>query len=253
MKTDKPILFSGPMVRAILDGRKTQTRRVVKPQPSLFQKEVVGAHWVDPFFEGDPAFWAVNSEGKYLGKWRKDCPYGQPGGLLWVRETFADVNSESGPGFAYRADESFGRPDYDGPDYGAGPSFDYDKYPRGSFSMWYSDLLNGAEGHSWKPSIHMPRWASRITLEITGVRVERLQDISEDDARAEGIPPFVPEDIGSAAFKEGPRWYRHNFEDLWQSINGPGSWDANPWVWVVEFNPHQMNIDDYLKTQEGTP
>lgn len=157
---ERPILFSGPMVRAILDGRKTQTRRVVKPRQGMLDD------WT-----GLP------------------CPYGKPGDRLWVRETcyFEQPHGE----VIYRADP--------GSEKALDPEF---------------------TGLRWRPSIHMPRWASRITLEIVNVRVERLQDIRVDDARAEGVTA---------------KWPVHGFRNLWQSINGFGSWDANPWVWVVEF------------------
>ncbi len=164
--SEKPILFSGEMIRAVLDGRKTQTRRVVKPQP-------VGL-WAAP------------------GKSR--CPYGQPGGRLWVRETFYPERSHRGP-VSYRA--TWPRDD-DPPDGG------------------------------WKPSIFMPRWASRITLEIVSVRVEQVQDISEDDARAEGV------DDGTGQTRPlHPYWFRA----LWDSINSKRGygWEKNPWVWVVAF------------------
>lgn len=197
----RPILFSGEMVRAILDGRKTQTRRVLKPS------------WSRCLDLTDPDDRARAVE---------QCPYGVPGDRLWVRETWADVNSSEGPALLYRADggmrtwhefsETFG------PDYGAGPSMDYVAYP-GEYVMWWSDLLAGEPDHRWRPSIYMPRWASRLTLEVTEVRVERVQEVSEEDARAEGVGT------------------REQFIDLWGSINmkrGYG-WAKNPWVWVVSF------------------
>ena len=183
---ERPVLFSGPMVRAILDGHKTQTRRVVKPQPPYHAVEVFD--WRAPDIPE-----AVKAhEGCYYNdmdglNFHCKCPYGGPGDQLWVREAFtvcADNN------IFYRAD---GKPD-----------------------PW--------DGVRWKPSIHMPRLASRITLEITGVRVERLQDISEEDALAEGVTRSALDP-----------WNRTAFARLWESINGPDSWDANPFVWVVEF------------------
>lgn len=203
MKTDKPILFSGPMVRAILGGRKTQTRRVVKPQPD------------SAAFGGKP-YWNIgglrlDSDARKPLK----CPYGQPGGLLWVRESYWINKSKF---FAA---------------YCGGDCPEY-------------EIIDA--GYKKRPSIHMPRAASRLTLEITGIRVERLQDISEHDALAEGIEPK-----GFSSCEEYNKTHETpslQFQALWQSINGPDSWDADPWVWVVEFKPHQMNIDDYLKTQE---
>ena len=171
--SERPILFSGPMVRALLDGRKTQTRRVVKPQPDAALGDLPGAAWNAGF---------VNVS----------CPYGAPGDTLWARETWGPFEG----GFIYRADE--------------GPNVKPD------------------DGR-WHPSIHMPRWASRLTLHIKSVRVERLQEISEADALAEGCTAKLAEE--APALDEA----RQDFRELWESINGPGSWDANPWVWVVEF------------------
>lgn len=184
---ERPILFSGPMVRAILDGRKTQTRRVVKPQP--FSNEEYRFNFPKPLRGG---LLACNYLSSHL------CPCGQPGDWLWVRETWCH---EFEGGYLYRADDLSG----------LAPEFvDGDGNPTGR--------------SGWKPSIHMPRAASRITLEITGVRVERLQEISEDDAIAEGV-------VGHEEIQPASAYYR----ELWESINGHGSWDANPWVWVVEF------------------
>ena len=177
---ERPILFSGPMVQAIREGRKTQTRRVVKPQPDFVNKLGV------PFYP----------DGKGPVDYRL-CPYGQTGDRLWVRETFAQIGVEGrGQATVFRASGEFDAEKWDMPQ---------------------------REWKGWKPSIFMPRWASRTTLEITGVHVQRLNEISEDDAREEGWHP---------ADGQGPcEWY----EDLWNSINGPGSWGANPWVWVIEF------------------
>lgn len=201
---ERPILFSGAMVRALLAGTKTQTRRIVKSQPPADKQRVA---WYEPGVMG----WAppdVPSQHWH----RVRCPYGQPGDRLWVREAFGhfERNDNFSPGCEvfYRAD---------------------------------GECL---ALQPWRPSIHMPRWASRITLEVTSVRVERLQDISEADALAEGIVPHV---------RGGWHWHPHNpsdlddwhqfgfktaayaYESLWEQINGPGSWDSNPWVWAVEF------------------
>ena len=223
---ERPILFSGPMVRAILDGKKTQTRRVVKPQPS---------HGFDA-----SGYIVESSDKSHVGKFRFSdngdkpweseyirCPYGVPGDRLWVRETWADVNSPDGPAICYRADGSYMHwQDFSetfGPDYGIGPSMDYDAYP-GDYVMWWEDLLNGEPNHGWKPSIHMYRWASRINLEIIAIGVERVQDISGKNADAEGIKSVVADgDITDFAF-------------LWDKINGKKHpWKDNPWVWVVKF------------------
>lgn len=205
---ERPILFSAPMVRAILEGRKTQTRRVVRDiiwhgyeghcRVRLTPEDHKGNDVLDDFRDG-----------------RIRCPYGQPGDRLWVRETWATF---AGCGtVTYRASN--------------------DDNPMGS-------------PERWRPSIHMPRWASRIDLEVTGVRVERLQDISEADAMAEGIQLLN----GRYTFNGGLHESRtavESFQALWDSINGQPhierddsgreiarhdfSWDANPWVWVVEF------------------
>lgn len=227
MVKDRPILFSGEMVRAILDGRKTQTRRVIKPQPGypgLARMVFENNPFAPSALKGTPAenlriapdesVWLhEDSCGNVVGIQGK-CPYGQPGERLWVRETFADVNSEDGPALAYKADgdvrtwHEFSK--VFGKDYGAGPSFNYDAYP-GDYTMWHTDLFNGEPDPAWKPSIHMPRWASRITLEVTDVRVERLQDISEADAIAEGLKRLS---------KDDGRTYKHGLPD---SDGLPGS------------------------------
>lgn len=184
---ERPILFSGPMVRAILDSSKTQTRRVVKPRKDLS----VGCMLAPHELAGEA------NCGDY-----SNSPYGQPGDRLWVRETFMQETQFEPCAVRYRAtDEPFV----------LGP-------PIGNIAK------------DWRPSIHMPRWASRITLELTGVRVERLQDISEADATAEGVD-YDPEDCPFA----GVRTAVHAYRNLWDKINGAGSWDANPWVWVIEF------------------
>ena len=182
---EHPIIFSGTMVRAILEGRKTMTRRIVKPQPEAHLSQIV-----------DSELWTYTECER---EWK--CSYGQPGDHLWVRETWC----RTGAGITqYRADNKTGQP------------------------YW--------EALKWKPSTHMPRWASRITLEITSVRVERLQEISEEDAINEGLIPYgdkyweVPGD--PPIFYENAR---KAFFYLWESINGKDSWDPNLWVWVVTF------------------
>lgn len=174
---ERPIIFQGEMVRAILDGRKTQTRRVVKD---------TGFYAIDPAIHGQEV---ATRELKALAT---QCPYGAPSDRLWVRETFTD---EAGGIWPYLGDHIYYRAD---------------------------PLQPMCE--RWTPSILMPRWASRITLEITGVRVERLQDISEADAKSEGAEPA-----------ECCHAHYHGFSKLWESINGKGSWDVNPWVWVINF------------------
>ncbi len=175
---ERPILFSSPMVRALLAGTKTQTRRALKVQPLdviPFEGDKAGTHWVGRM-QNDPPRGVVF-----------ECKFGKPGDRLWVRETHCAF--EVGH-VHYRAD--------------------YDPDPKGEKE----------HGVVWTPSIHMPRWASRILLEITAVRVERLQGISHEDAMAEGMA------LDDAIY---------DYSRLWDKINGSGSWEANPWVWVVEF------------------
>ena len=205
---ERPILFSGPMVRALLDGSKTQTRRVVKPQPTHFNPV------------GVPRLAKPVGPNAVI-----TCPYGQPGDRLWVRESWApDPPCDGTWGYTTwagcREGQIAGVPD----------RF---RHPR--FCNYAANWLHGPI--RWTPSIHMPRWASRITLEITGVRVERLQDISEADAKAEGIEktPSGFWSLYGQADVDGTYSPRSSYRALWESINGPGSWDANPWVWVVEF------------------
>lgn len=202
------------MVRAILLGTKTQTRRVVKPSDLAWMDENQGMR--------EPC----NVE---------RCTYGKPGDWLWVRETHS---IGPGPGVQLVPGE------------GAGSL----RWPHVTFT---ADGTVERRNERWsgefgkrRPSIHMPRWASRITLEITGVRVERLQDISEADAIAEGCRADAglhgDDDLAVAA--TAMAFDQHHgrlhsvpmpnvrYAVLWESINGPGSWDANPWVWVIEFN-----------------
>ncbi len=205
---ERPILFSGPMVRALLDGSKTQTRRVVKPQPTHFNPVGVPRRVIPTGGPSDVI----------------RCPYGQPGDRLWVRESwqFYDWTEDGQPCARFAADNATTWPLRI-------PEEQADRLNEiwaGLSAPENYSIDNHARDRRWRPSIHMPRWASRITLEITGVRVERLQDITRGDAMSEGCP------FPNMAKGEDPRkWYA----DLWNEINGPAAWDANPWVWVVEF------------------
>jgi hypothetical protein len=198
---ERPILFSGAMVRAILAGTKTQTRRALKVQPLdvlPMKGDKAGIEWVG-HMQQDPPRGTVFA-----------CRHGTPGDRLWVRETWGACSH------------------FDG----TAPR----DIPRFAAIKYFSDgtIVGATAGYGLmqkaRPSIHMPRWASRITLEITAVRVERLQDISEQDALAEGITYL---DLPSNALdpRKARTWYR----GLWEQINGPGSWGLNPWVWVIEF------------------
>jgi hypothetical protein len=213
---ERPILFSAPMVRALLTDTKTQTRRLVK---ITLRTPGLAACLQPPVGDPRPRVAAELS------------PYGQLGDRLWVRETWG-IGSRPDPwdgydGIEYRADEAWLEEHDDLPCHKV-------KTPDG--------VCLGDYGAGWKPSIHMPRWASRITLEITGVRVERLQDISEADSIAEGASPIEIPAIGQDESQlldlpliEIDHPYRNGFAQLWESINGAGAWEANPWVWVVEF------------------
>lgn len=211
---ERPILFNAEMVRAVLDGRKTQTRRIMSPQP---------ADDIQPHKFPNKALlgWLSSLEHKHGSFTAHICPFGQPGDRLWVRETWADVNHDGCPAVAYRADGEVRDLNEDD---GEEDDPNLEKY---WFANWYPDLISGTEGR-WTPSIHMPRWASRITLEITGVRVEWLASISSDDARAEGYPADRAADGGNS---DPWLWFR----DLWDGIYPEQSFKANPWVWIVEF------------------
>ena len=194
---ERPILFSAPMVRALLAGTKTQTRRIFKPDRMTWDAN--GRYTTYAMRGGELS---TTGSGPFKpSSWLHYCPYGQPGDRLWVRETFARIDGQTRPWIET--------------DYQA--------------TYTHGDRLGDTLGikKRWTPSIHMPRHASRITLEVTGVRVERLQDISEADAIAEGAR--------NSLHLPGGRFARENFEHLWWTIHGDGSWESNPWVWVIEF------------------
>jgi len=176
---ERPILFSAPMIRAILEGRKTQTRRIAKEFNEMPNLDGILKRYPNP----------------------KGCRYGKPGDRLWVRETWA-VQHE------------------------------YDSFAPseiGASARWHYAATEDLGGLRKRPSIFLPRRGSRITLEITNVRVQRLQDISEEDAQAEGAVGALDQSVGN-------NWCASQaFAALWESINGPDSWDANPWVWAVTF------------------
>lgn len=193
----KPILFSTEMVKAILEGRKTQTRRIVKPQPN---GEYCGI--CTSSFENKNVGKVGFADGDRLEELIK--PKYQISDILWVRETWC-----------YKMAHNFGSPIPD------------------KSEIFYKADCDIAEIGGWKPSIFMPREAARIFLEVTDVRVERLQEISEKDAMAEGIslPNYAEQAISDVHYPDPDEIYA----DLWESINGKGSWDKNPWVWVITF------------------
>lgn len=224
---DKPILFSGPMVRGILDGRKTQTRRVVR-----FRLDA-GEELIHPLprsveFAADLGmlYWTHGGQKRVT-----PCPYGVPGDLLWVRETWCPVEDEGDRWVDYRAT----------PRYAA-------EHPAG-----WENAPQDPEALKWKPSIHMPRWASRIALEVTNVRVERLQEITEEDARAEGVQPAVMVHARPGYPPVTEQLYGAAFEILWNRINGKRApWTLNPYVWVVEFK-RLAATDEVPGQRRGAP
>lgn len=231
--TDRPILFSAPMVRALIEGRKTQTRRIFNPQPEdagngysringhlgstdFLMREIAPRHWTRI----------------------------KVGDRLWVRESVTRFDKGTCDQHVW---------------YRAGHNTD-------EFSQRYLYWMSGSTDGEWPvdvgpaggapykvPSIHMPRWASRLTLPVTGVKVERLQDISEADAIAEGIEPhhsgwmpyttafYEADGVTPANYHADPR---ESYRSLWNKINGFGSWDANPWVACYEFGVIKQNVDD---------
>lgn len=202
--TERPILFSAEMVRALLAGTKSQTRRVFKLPRACSWYEGLGGE-KEGFIQDDegPAWWHVDEQ---------RCPYGSVGDRLWVREAWRGE----------RADD--GRPPRD-LDHGCRVWTEAD-----GAAMDGGNVAIDAKPGKLRPGIFMPRWASRITLEITGVRVERVQDISEADAKAEGPTqhPNWPREFYTT--------WRSAYRALWNQINGAGAWDANPWVWVLSFS-----------------
>lgn len=245
---ERPILFNGEMVRAILDGRKTQTRRVIKPFTKGLEQnhpadgEVKWGRDLEPFQNEEMDGPSNYDQWWRWREWSEDwnaigqCPYGVPGDRLWVREAWCHKWDNDGP--IYNEDG------------------DYD-----TTCVWYradgvdvmkmdedcSQAFNkdGTPSSPWLPSIHMPRWASRILLEITDVRVQRLQDIEREEVYAEGVhgPGLVPAEVFMLLTQQPTiesaeaKFLVDSFVDLWDSINAKRGfgWDVNPWVWVVEF------------------
>ena len=217
---ERPILMSAPMANAIRSGRKTQTRQIVKPQPSLDAIALycgdIHAHDMEDDETGASLGFGFQDDAK---AWR--CPYGQPGDRLWVRETWGlpcwDVDEDG---------ECWGVDDWDGPIPKSPPAFHKPVFA--ADGRWAGESVED-RGFRWRPSIHMPRWASRLTLEITEVRVERLNGIGPRDAYAEGARctcmrpvPMCKGNIDA-------------FRNIWESINGPGSWARNEYVWSISF------------------
>lgn len=225
---ERPILFTAPMVNAILDGRKTQTRRVMKYQPCALNN-------------GKPDGYYSISTPKNIYRSRKAngfigfidlCPYGKKGDRIWVRETWGLIGRSANSRLS----------DFNDPEIALKEHLIF----RSNCDGYDKSVQN------WRSSIHMPRWASRINLDITGIRVERLQDISQADAIAEGLKAItkdgslvkhgIPDNDGLPGTDDNGWPWRdfdvnpvNAYRKLWESINGQGSWEANPWVWVIEF------------------
>lgn len=219
-KIERPIIFQGKMVRPILNGDKTQTRRVLKTQPGKFQHidhdESQGWHmWWDVVTYD--ANLVMGADQEYVSL---KCPYGQPGDRLWVRETWRCLH------WVESEEDQRGL-----------QIINYQADGKQIFKR-FSPGKKARHTVGWRPSIHIRRWASRITLEITGIRVERVQEISEEDAKAEGVgreSDFEIETHTGGCVQKVLR-HRRAFETLWDSIAKPGKkWVDNPWVWIVEF------------------
>ncbi|MDM3455698.1 hypothetical protein [Citrobacter sp. Cb028] len=206
---ERGMIFNAEMVNAILSGRKTQTRRPVKPQPELTERS--GFSWNGAVFGSGSDDRETNRNFAHV-----KCPFGKPGDRIWVRETWSEAGAGAPELKLYRANYPDHVPAH------------YENVP-------------AAENIHWTPSIHMPRWASRILLEITNVRVERLNSISEQDALSEGIDRERLEesqdnyDCIADHNMTGRPTATGAFKYLWESIYGEENWQANPWVWVIEF------------------
>lgn len=225
---ERGMIFNGEMVRAILDGRKTQTRRIMAPQPA---DDIERGIFPNPEVIG----WKSSRRHKHGGTTAHFCPYGKPGDRIWVREAFR-VHSRATDvaTLVYKASER-------------------NSWTEQTHRVPVAVCNKPATPEKWTPSLHMPRWASRILLEITDVRVERLNTISEEDAQREGVHTEVWDQtvvarnyaVSDEFFQfwsedmphhvEMNQLYRSSFRSLWESIYGEESWKANGWVWVISF------------------
>lgn len=251
---ERPILFSSDMVRAILDGRKAQTRRILKKQPIDILPMNIANEWV-----------TLDTANPNHGSIIK-CRFGVPGDRLWVRETWRVWSWHEGEPIdvQFKADMTHAAAD----NTDTIPNKVFDQIPDWEERMWIESseeldalglkldeedyyIFDGDYPLKWRPSIHMPRWASRILLEIIDVRVERIQDISDEDILAEGPPGIgiVPMNIamlltGTDNWEDCEMELRHScFSELWDSIYAKRGfpWDSNPWVWVIEFERLEPN------------
>lgn len=220
---ERPILFSAPMVRAIREGRKTQTRRVFSPERMVIEANPPRGFCYETFALRKGELVSTGMGPFYPNHWLHYCPYGAPGDRLIVRETWGVVN---GLNHVKPSD-----------------------LPRDIPIIYRATSEHPHEpGMRWRPAIHMPRWASRITLEVVSVRVERLQEISPADAISEGVERRHSDtyhgfykDYMNEGYGRGCTFPNDSFKTLWQSINGPDSWALNPWVWVIEFKRINSN------------
>jgi len=226
---ERPILMSGPMAAATFNGTKTQTRRIIKQD--LSKHSSVCHSPAIKFFSGA---WGCPCCGYFHWDDSLKCRYGQPGDRLWVRESYGLFNwskdYESG-----HIDDVYG---FDGPldEAKKAQGFAHPNPAIAYRASGYWEESATERGFRWRPSIHMPRWASRSTLELEAVRVERLNDISEDDALSEGVRRYGEEPKAKYGVEYPLMLTAKNaFAWLWESINGRGSWDKNPWVWVISF------------------
>ncbi|EIX9650038.1 hypothetical protein AB1294_06245 [Klebsiella pneumoniae] len=240
---ERGMIFNGEMVRAILDGRKTQTRRIMKVQPESNQLGLLLITDSTKHSDIGKYHWAEsNATGNHVRSKLFSCPFGAVGDRIWVRETWAILGNEDGCCIDWeeklcKADERSAARIY---------RASCEQRP-GNYGLWSIPDDADWKPHTkdyqyegaWRPSIHMPRWASRILLEITDVRVEQLNAISEEDATAEGVPPagsLLPDYPGTFLTPKGDfATAKVAFQRLWESIYGEESWKANGWVWVISF------------------
>ncbi len=221
---ERPILLNAEMVRAVLDGRKTQTRRMLTPRQL---KIIDAAASIGECYPLESGHQHGNSQSYY----RECCPFGAVGNRMWVRETFATLGNEDGCPIGWHDNLVKGGGQEAARIYRASCEQRTGNYGLWSIpddAFWKPHTENMHYEGAWVPSIHMPRWASRITLEITGVRVEQLASVSNGDARAEGYPADREADGGNS---DPWLWFR----DLWDGIYPEQSFKHNPWVWVIEF------------------
>jgi len=224
----RPILFSTDLVNAIIDGRKTQTRRIIKPQPEVSEQGYLSGEWLRKPFKVNSAHLILPT----LQDLPIECPYGQVDDILYVRETFLPDPPHDGTWNNYMFDDGSGR-------------YNYKALPEHFRKPEHCIYKAGWDGRDlrWKPAIHMPKWASRLHLKITNVHVERLQEISEEDARAEGVERDGDSWKCYGNCEAHKRGYTKrssaiaSFMSLWDVINAKRGygWDANPFVWVIEF------------------